>query len=190
MKEVKKNDTILELHKARFNREAQGVFDDKLHILVYDIIYCAHAYDFYEHATISTTSTKERIRRATLREQYEEARSRYHAVVEARDNIAVQAGQTVDLTEKKLKHKTYGIGTVKSHANRTLAIEFGAGTVGTKKFQYPNAIKAGFLSAVDDEVAADIQREISKVDLENAEKELSAAKDEYENIKMAMGIKG
>ncbi|MCD8019036.1 MAG: hypothetical protein LUF92_05450 [Clostridiales bacterium] len=188
LEEVKKNDAILELHKARFDREAQGVFDDKLHILVYDIIYCAHAYNFYEYATIHTTSAKERIRHAALREQYEEARSRYNAATEARDNIAAQATLTVDLTGKKLKHKTYGIGTVKSHANGTLIIEFG---VGTKKFQYPNAIKGGFLSAVDDEVASGIQHEKdSKTELENAEKELSLAKDEYENLKRAMGIKG
>lgn len=185
LEEVSKNDTIMELHKARFDREAQG-FDDKLHILVYDIIYCAHAYNFYAHADVNTTSAKERIRRATLRVQYEEALSRYNAAIEARDTITAQISLTVNLTGKELKHKTFGIGVVKSHANGMLEIEFG---VGTKKFQYPNAIRGGFLAAMDDETADQVQREIdAKAKLEDAEKELSVAKAEYEKLRKAMGF--
>lgn len=56
---VSENDEILDLLSKRLERDARG-FDDELHILVYDIIYCAHAYHFYSTGMIQTTSTKER----------------------------------------------------------------------------------------------------------------------------------
>ncbi len=185
LEEVRTNDAILELHEPRFAREARD-FDDELHILVYDIIYCAHAYNFYAHAVSTTTSSKERIRRAELRSQYEEALSRYNAALEARDAIAAHTDLTIDLTGKELKHKVFGMGTVRSHANGMLEIEF---SVGVKKFQYPNAISGGFLAALDERVASDIQKEIdAKAKLDVAEKELTSARSEYERLKNAMGF--
>ncbi len=185
LEEVRTNDAILELHEPRFAREARD-FDDELHILVYDIIYCAHAYNFYAHAVSTTTSSKERIRRAELRSQYEEALSRYNAALEARDAIAAHTDLTIDLTGKELKHKVFGMGTVRSHANGMLEIEF---SVGVKKFQYPNAISGGFLAAQNESIANSIQQEIdAKAQLDIAEKELAAAKGDYERLKKTMGI--
>lgn len=185
LEEVRTNEAIMELHEARFTREARD-YDDELHILVYDIIYCAHAYNFYAHAAATTTSSKERIRRAELRTQYEEVLSHYDAALEARDAIAAQTELTVDLTGKELKHKVFGIGTVKSHVNGMLEVEFG---VGMKKFQYPNAISGGFLAAFDERVAIDIQQEIdAKTKLDVAEKKLTSARSEYERLKKAMGF--
>ncbi len=185
LEEVRTNDAILELHEPRFAREARD-FDDELHILVYDIIYCAHAYNFYAHAVSTTTSSKERIRRAELRSQYEEALSRYNAALEARDAIAAHTDLTIDLTGKELKHKVFGMGTVRSHANGMLEIEF---SVGVKKFQYPNAISGGFLAAQNESIANSIQQEIdAKAQLDIAEKELAAARSEHERLKKAIGI--
>ncbi len=185
LEEVRTNDAILELHEPRFAREARD-FDDELHILVYDIIYCAHAYNFYAHAVSTTTSSKERIRRAEIRSQYEEALSRYNAAIEARDAIAAHTDLTIDLTGKELKHKVFGMGTVRSHASGMLEIEF---SIGVKKFQYPNAISGGFLAVQDENAANSIQQEIdAKAKLDIAEKELSAAKSDYERLKKTMGI--
>ncbi len=185
LEEVRTNDAIMELHESRFAREARD-FDDELHILVYDIIYCAHAYNFYAHAVSTTTSSKERIRRAELRSQYEEALSRYNAAFEARDAIAAHTDLTIDLTGKELKHKVFGMGMVRSHANGMLEIEF---SVGVKKFQYPNAISGGFLAVQDENAANSIQQEIdAKAKLDIAEKELSTAKSDYERLKKTMGI--
>ncbi len=78
------------------------------------------------------------------------------------------------------------MGTVRSHANGMLEIEFG---VGVKKFQYPNAISGGFLTVQDENAANSIQQEIdAKAKLDIAEKELSAAKGDYERLKKTMGI--
>lgn len=59
--ELPKYDKLMELHRKRFLREAKG-FDDNLHILVYDIIYCAHAYNFHSEMDIPKSTTKERIK--------------------------------------------------------------------------------------------------------------------------------
>ncbi len=62
LEEVRSNETIMRLYEARFAREARN-FDDEKHILVYDIIYCAHAYNFYSDAITTKTSSTERIPR-------------------------------------------------------------------------------------------------------------------------------
>jgi len=78
---VSEHEQIMELHSRRFEKEARG-YDDELHILVYDIIYCAHTYLFYTDGIIQTTSTKERIKRAHIREEVEMLEGQLSAIKE------------------------------------------------------------------------------------------------------------
>lgn len=181
---VQGNDTIMKLHAERVAREAHG-YDDKLHMLVYDIIYCADTYDFYLQAKASTTSTKERIKKARLRSELEKAQERLESLqrdLEARQREVI----CVDLTGARVVHKKFGIGTVTSYQDDKLHISFASGD---KLFQYPAGIEKGFLTVPDESLMEKVALEIkTKAALDVAEKKAADAKKEYERLKSEMEL--
>ena len=147
---VSKNEEILRLHQQRFLEEAIG-FDDELHILVYDIIFCAHNYNFYNKAVISTTSTKARINLAKTKEQIAQLEENLRALRSEFDECNRRANTPIDMVGKTVQHKVYKEGTVLSQTNDIQIILF---SVGEKKFQIPQSYTGGFLKADDSTMEA------------------------------------
>lgn len=175
---VSQNDEIIKLHSLRFEKEAVG-FDDELHILVYDIMFCAHNYNFYNKAVISTTSTKDRINLAKTKEQI--------AIVEvelqhSRDELKAlheRVAAPIDMVGITVVHKIFKEGTVISQSGDVQLIEF---SVGQKKFQFPQAYIGGFLKA-DDAIMEEIAVwKAAKSSIEKLEALVSSKESELQNL--------
>jgi len=149
---VSQNDEIMKLHSQRFEKEAVG-FDDELHILVYDIMFCAHNYNFYNEALISTTSTKARINLAKAKEQIAKLKAENEVAKAELLALRQKAAISIDMVGMTVKHKLFKEGTVISQAGDVQTIAFAAGP---KKFQFPQAYIGGFLHA-DESVMTHIQ---------------------------------
>lgn len=101
LEEIKDNQELLKLHSERMTKEAKE-YDDKLHILVYDVIYCAYTYGFYQNMSISKTSIKERIRRASNRQKMDDLQN---IILTAEERIKQAQGEIKplpDLTGKQV----------------------------------------------------------------------------------------
>lgn len=140
--EIKDNQELLKLHAKRTEKEATG-YDDKLHILVYDIISCAHIYGFYRNIPISNTSIKERIKKAANRQKIAELNEIILKAQESLKQVQIEIEPLPDMTGKKVLHKKYGNGNVLEYENGHIKISFSEKDV---TFQYPHAFVNGFLT--------------------------------------------
>ena len=179
---VSENEEIMELHAQRFAKEARG-FDDKFHILVYDIIYCAHTYLFYTDGIIQTTSTRERIRRAQIRDEIDQLEEQlsvaknYHLMDDDDDTGAI------DMTGLEVIHKAFGKGKVISQTNGIQLILF---PVGEKKFQFPSAYISGFLKT-DEKIMTSLTRMAErKAEAEKAQKEIRLLTEKLELLRRSL----
>ncbi|MCM1166510.1 MAG: hypothetical protein NC299_13845 [Lachnospiraceae bacterium] len=139
--ELPKYDELMRLHGERFAREARN-FDDKLHILVYDIIYCAYHYGFYRNVDVRKYSTKERIKVAQRQAERDELTSRITEKEEQLRVVEENAIELPDITGDTVKHKLFGAGTVAVCKDGLLIVDF---STQQKKFVYPTAFSGGFL---------------------------------------------
>ena len=143
--EVSKNEEIMRLHAERFEEEAVG-FDDELHILVYDIIFCAHNYNFYNKAVISTTSTKTRVSLAKTKEKIAALEEALGHTKDELDAAQSKAAVPIEMVGQTVTHKVFKEGKIIAQTGDVQLIAFG---VGEKKFQFPQAYIGGFLKADD-----------------------------------------
>ena len=116
---------VLELHQKRFDKEARS-FDDKRHLLVFDIIFTSHYMSFYSECPSLGVSTKERIRLAKIRERAEELEKEIATLQVEITSIEGSRGELPDVTGMKVSHKAYGEGIVKSFDGRYMLIAFEA----------------------------------------------------------------
>ena len=136
LEELKNNDEIMQLYKIRKTAKAKN-FDDNGHILVYDIIYCAKAYNLYRNVpTLKKLSTKQRIYLA------ETAEKREH-LLESLSELSVEferlsiAMELPNISGETVYHKKWGSGTVVTCQEGFVEVEFAEGA---KKLQYPHSI--------------------------------------------------
>lgn len=134
--ELKNNDEIMHLYGIRKKEKAKN-FDDDGHILVYDIIYCAKAYNLYKNVpTLRKISTKQRIYLA------ETAEKREH-LLESLSELSVEferlsiAMELPNISGETVYHKKWGSGTVVTCQEGFVEVEFAEGS---KKLQYPHSI--------------------------------------------------
>lgn len=176
---ISQNPKIMELHKKRFEKEAKG-YDDKLHILVYDIIYCAKQYGFYTSAIAATTSTKKRIERARIRQACEQEKSWLEELKGKKEELAKELGPAIDLTGVHVSHKLWKTGKILTHRAGELEIEF---PVGIKRFQYPGAFVGGFLTLEDAGVISKIEKENCLLEeLKSIGEEIEKTEKEYNRL--------
>lgn len=173
---------LLKLHSVRAQREVRG-YDDRLHILVYDLIYCAYAYNLYERVYIPKTPVGERIRRAQERSVRDKLLARIKAKEDELAEVTKRAVLLPDLTGSMLRHKAFGSGCVLECAEGKLLIEFPGGQ---KRFQYPQALAKGFLLCDD----LDVMQQIAGAESFEQERmlvnrELSLLRDQLEKLNKA-----
>lgn len=146
--ELPKYDELMRLHGERFAKEARQ-FDDKLHILVYDIIYCSHAYGFYRNVDIRKFSTKERIKVAKQQNERDDLAFQIAEKEEQLQAAEENAIELPDLTGCTVKHKLFGVGKVAVCKDNLLIVDF---STQQKKFIYPNVFSEGFLKYEDEDI--------------------------------------
>lgn len=175
---VLSNDEIMQLHRDRFSKYANG-FDDECHILVYDIIYCAHTYHFYTDGMIHTTSTKERINRATARAELDALENRIQEIKDNLSRLGTNPTQPIDMVGMTIVHKAFGSGTVKSQTSDIQVITFAAGD---KKFQFPTAYIGGFLKADDEIIQKILDADAQAKEIKKLENELKGLEGRFSRI--------
>lgn len=146
--ELPRYEELMQRHNERFAREANG-FDDKLHILVYDIIYCSYRYGFYTGMYIPKMSTKDRIKASKTQAKREELQRQIQAKKAELQTLEQNPVVLPDLTGHAVTHRTFGDGTVVSCGDGMILADF-AGQ--QKKFMYPDAFKQSFLICEDEAV--------------------------------------
>lgn len=179
---VSENEEIMELHSHRFEKEARG-FDDELHILVYDIIYCAHTYHFYTDGIIQTTSAKERIKRAQIRDEIEGLEIELAAATARCNEIESAVDNKIDMIGMDVTHKVFGKGQIISQTNGIQVIAFAAGE---KKIQFPTAYTGGFLKADEGIMTALHEADIRKRELEKAQKEIASLSEKIKQLRKVL----
>lgn len=144
--ELASNERLLSLHNKRIETRKEKIcFNDDLHILVYDLIYCAAAdyYNFYAGMVINKVSTKERVKNSAIND----LRDELNQVKETLKALETNRPTFPDLSNMIVHHKKYGECLVKSCDNDNLYIEVNGAII---PFNKPlNLINKGII-IVDD----------------------------------------
>ncbi len=149
--EIKGMKEFQEFEKSRIERakkETDINVHSNMHIMVYDIIYCAHAYSFYSDMSIVKTSTKDRIKRAESRGKKEAIEQEIIEKQTEKDNLESQIVSIEIKPGQSVIHKKYGSGQVKTVDAGHIIVSY---SNEDRTFQYPNAFEMGFLKVEDDD---------------------------------------
>lgn len=124
--ELRKAPDVLEVHQKRFDRRIWP--DEKLHILAYDIIYCAVNYGLYQNTVIKPRDKKGQLdharqqRTRDIEPQLFEIQSQLDAVHEQLSQF-----EHLSFAALKLQHKRFGAGKVLAQDGPILTIKFSEG---------------------------------------------------------------
>lgn len=127
VEEIKKCDALVQTHKSRYeNTDRKFHPDENLHILALDIIYSSQVYNFYDGMTFAPINAQarklhfEKVKKAIeLKEALEKAQVADALLTESREYFI-----KVFETNKTVKHKVFGEGTVESFDGSILAVYF------------------------------------------------------------------
>ena len=127
IEEIKVDEALMETHKSRFKNTDRKLHpDEKLHILVFDIIFSSQAYNFYDgmtYAPINAQARKlyfEKVARAKeLSEVLGKAKGEEKLLIEAKEYVR----ETL-VPGLKVKHKSFGEGTIEECTDTILAVQF------------------------------------------------------------------
>ena len=124
--ELRNAPVVLEAHQKRFDRRIWP--DEKLHILAYDIIYCAVSYGLYENTVIKSRDKKGQIdherqqQACVIQPQLFEIQSQLDAVQEQLSQF-----DHLSFSNLKVQHKRFGEGKVLAQEGAILTIKFSDG---------------------------------------------------------------
>ena len=166
--ELASNERLMSLHNKRIETRKEKIcFNDDLHILVYDLIYCAAAdyYNFYAGMVINKVSTKERVKNSAIND----LRDELNQVKETLKALETNRPTFPDLSNMIVHHKKYGECLVKSCDNDNLYIEVNGAII---PFNKPlNLINKGII--IVDDIA--VMKQVALLNEWEREMELSNA---------------
>lgn len=127
VEEIKLYPALVETSLSRFENPKKPMYPDKeFHILAFDIIYCSQVYAFYDGMEIEPITAKarklheERVNKAhELLSEYLDAEEKYEALIEAKNYISEKFGVGI-----KIKHKSFGEGTIVDINNNLTLVQF------------------------------------------------------------------
>lgn len=162
---------LIEKYKHRTN-----VYDDQMHILVYDIMHCAEAYGLYSGIPLKKKD-KEELNKIAERERIK------NAIEEAKKNLQTLEEKepfTYDLTGYSLKHRKYGVGKVLSCKDDMMEVEF---VSSVKKFTCTESIAKGFFQLDNMDIVNDMKHtyEIT-MQIEKVKREIWLLHMQYDKI--------
>lgn len=145
--EIRKCPALLAIHQSRFEgHETEMHPDTQLHILAFDIIYCARTYGLYTGVEIKNISSEEK-------RLYQQRKDK---AVELVGQLAVAEEKMMLLQEgiteaeamvrsgAAIRHKSFGIGTLEDFDGHYLVLRFSDFDV-PKKYELTYALGNGFL---------------------------------------------
>lgn len=175
--ELNKHTVIVELYKKRM--ESIDNFNDQGHILVYDVIYCANAYNLYKNVpTLQKLSTKQRMKLAETAEKRDELNEKITSISEQLKSLVVDT-ELPDITGEIGLHKKWGRGIIINCNNGIIEIKFAEEI---KKLKYPDSINK-FLVLENKEITSIITEIEKKLKLkETLERELNGLNIELKRV--------
>ncbi len=128
LEEIKNNKALVETHKSRYECPNEFYADENLHILLYDIIFCAYYIGLYSGTTYDTINAKARnahfemVKKAKEKEEaFEKAQAVVNSFEEGKKYLADNFKEG-----KSIHHKNCGDGIIKSvnFKGKTFVAEF------------------------------------------------------------------
>lgn len=167
---------ILEKHAKR-RQDMQIVTEDDLHMLVYEIMQCTDSYHLDTKRVKMTV--KERLSRAVIREERNSIIEKLLEIENRIDELG-DRDSLPDLTGQTVYHKAFGQGMVRTCADGRIEVAFGEAL---KKFQYPDAFAAGFLSSdAEENMQAFREEAFAVTELKNLTRERERLQDSLKHI--------
>jgi len=124
--EIQKDPKLQELAVARAS--SAGVdLDDGYHLMAYDIIYCASAYNLYIDIPHYPKSTPKRVQRAAEREALIKLRLAWLEAKETYEQEVREHPPTLDFTGHAVRHKKFGTGTILKESSAFVWVSFDCG---------------------------------------------------------------
>lgn len=178
LEELKTNDEIMQLYEIRKKTKAKN-FDDNGHILVYDIIYCAKAYNLYRNVpTLKRLSTKQRIYLAETAEKREHLLENLSELSVEFERLSIEM-ELPNISGETVFHKKWGSGTVVTCQDGFVEVKFAEGI---KKLQYPDSINK-FITLTTDKYNTAIECYLlNEQEKKVVETELKKIKRELESL--------
>ena len=178
LEELKTNDEIMQLYEIRKKTKAKN-FDDNGHILVYDIIYCAKAYNLYRNVpTLKRLSTKQRIYLAETTEKREHLLENLSELSVEFERLSIEM-ELPNISGETVFHKKWGSGTVVTCQDGFVEVKFAEGI---KKLQYPDSINK-FITLTTDKYNTAIECYLlNEQEKKVVETELKKIKRELESL--------
>ena len=145
--EIRKCPALLAIHQSRFEgHEAEMHPDTQLHILAFDIIYCARTYGLYTGVEIKDISSEDR---RLYQQRKDKAIELAGQLAVAEENMmllqdGISEAETMVRSGAAIRHKSFGVGSLEEFDGHYLVIRFPGFDV-PKKFELTSALGNGFL---------------------------------------------
>lgn len=125
--EMKNYSALIEIHNSRFLNHEQEMYPDKeLHILAFDMIYCAGRYGLYEGVDIKRHTAEDKRQYLQRKEKAKELAEQLAAAEEDMVLLENAFADAESMLKKgtKVRHKTYGEGFIKGYDDNRLNVMF------------------------------------------------------------------
>lgn len=170
---VSGNEELMRLQAQRLAREA-GDVDDRLHMLVYDIMYCTQYYHLYADGMLNAAAAREHARRERKQAELDALYEQLAQAEQTREARIRSAHPAADMTGSEVLHRAFGQGVVIRQTDDRQIIAFPGGE---KKFSYPDAYLNGFLQA-DAQMMDEIRRAAAETsEIAASEAQISKLRD-------------
>lgn len=125
---LKDHPSLIEKYDAFFIDSEKYYYDQSLHIMAFDLMYCSRCYNFYNG--LRHAKKKDSIRAYSQQQHKEkEAEERLHRISEIEDaihalDVQMELYEEISLLDVEVTEKTYGIGTVIAQDGNMITVRF------------------------------------------------------------------
>jgi hypothetical protein len=152
LSKIKEHDELMAVHETRWEirkewDDSVTLVNDDYHILVYDILYCAHGYGLYVdvpklYCKKPKNVPEKKTQKSEVEVELEQKRLELLKIEAELRNLPI-----TDLSGMLVSHKEFGDGTIVDQGDERISVEF---STGLKKFKLPEALTNGYLKTSDE----------------------------------------
>ncbi len=164
------------------DQESAGVdIDDDYHILAYDIIHCAHAYELYDDIPFREEKKDEDLDEEGKQKEIKQLKKQIAGFKRKNTRLQKELDKLAlpEMTGHRVFHTKYGEGTVAEQRDQYLTVEFAAAR---KKFVLPDAFSKGFLKTDGEETLICEKISALRAEKEKLERDLSLVEVQLKSI--------
>ena len=135
---LREQTTLLAKYDALFKNDSQYYYDESLHMMAYDLIYCCKTYNFdkgLHPEKVKPVESKAAQKRQQLSLQQQEQQKLIESLNQEIENVQLQLdrlnGDGHSLLGKAVTHKSFGLGQVTAQQANKITVQFGTGKTTT-----------------------------------------------------------